>query len=68
MKSYKEITVKSEQKAILKSKQKYEKPRLRVIEMVTEEVLGVGCKLESGGTAVGVPTSCVGNFCAEVGS
>ena len=30
------------------SKQAYEKPRLRVIELAAEEVLAVGCKVNPG--------------------
>ncbi len=33
------------EKGEIKSKRPYEKPRLRVIELSAEEVLGVGCKL-----------------------
>ncbi len=46
----------------------YEKPKLRIIELETDQVLGVGCKMDGSGSAVGIPASCVGNFCAEVGS
>ena len=41
----------------------YEKPQLRVIELATEEVLGFGCKLSSGGHAVGSPANCISNGC-----
>jgi hypothetical protein len=51
-----------------KDKKPYEAPVLRVINTTSDEVLGIGCKLEIAGSAVGVPASCVGNFCAEVGS
>lgn len=50
------------------SKRVYEKPMLRVIRLETDQVLAIGCKLDGAGSAVGVPASCVGNFCAEVGS
>ena len=50
------------------SKQTYEKPMLRVIQLETDQVLAIGCKLDGAGSAIGVPASCVGNFCAEVGS
>ncbi|MGD2085467.1 MAG: hypothetical protein PVH61_04705 [Candidatus Aminicenantes bacterium] len=46
----------------------YEKPGLRIIELETDQVLAVGCKMDGAGSAVGIPASCVGNFCAEVGS
>ena len=32
-----------------KTKKPYQKPRLRVIDLVAEEVLAVSCKLASGG-------------------
>lgn len=56
------------QNDLIGGRRKYEKPKLRIIEMKTEEVLGIGCKLDSGGSAVGDPVTCIGNFCAEVGS
>lgn len=34
-----------------KGKLAYEKPRLRTIELAAEEVLGLGCKTDSGDTA-----------------
>ena len=46
-----------------KQKRTYEKPQLRVIELAAEEVLGFGCKLSSGGRAVGSPANCVSNGC-----
>jgi len=49
------------------SKQTYEKPNLRIIEMSSEEVLAVGCKLAGGGFDVGA-TPCIANFCTEAGS
>ena len=51
-----------------KSKRPYEKPLLSVIELAAEEVLGVGCKLASGGSAFGWPTNCIGSSCASPGS
>ena len=48
-------------------KERYEPPRLRIIEIEADQVLGVGCKLESGGVAFGA-TPCPVNFCAESGS
>lgn len=50
-----------------KNKAKYEKPQLRVIELKAEEVLGVGCKIASGGSAVGGAT-CTANGCNQAGS
>jgi hypothetical protein len=49
------------------SKKRYQKPRLRIIEMASEEVLAIGCKLADGGFDVGA-TPCIANFCTEVGS
>jgi hypothetical protein len=48
------------------SKPRYEKPRLKPIELVAEEVLGVGCKAETAGMAIGVP--CSNGQCAGIGS
>ncbi len=53
---------------INKSKRTYEEPMLRIIQLETDQVLAIGCKMDAAGSAVGVPASCVGNFCAEVGS
>jgi len=52
--------------AKLAGKIPYLKPKLRTIELVAEEVLGVGCK-SSGAIAVGV-APCWGNGCAQNGS
>lgn len=49
------------------TKEAYQKPRLRTIELAAEEVLGVGCKLDTGGFDVGV-TPCTGNLCGVAGS
>ncbi len=47
----------------------YEKPVLRTINLVAEEVLGVGCKLQTGGSAIGFPAACINlNNCSQVGS
>ncbi len=51
-----------------KGKRHYEKPMLRTIELAAEEVLAVGCKLASSGSAVGWPTNCIGGGCAGSGS
>ena len=45
----------------------YEKPQLRVIELATEEVLGFGCKLVSGGRASGA-VPCHANGCNAAAS
>ena len=51
-----------------KTKGTYEKPRLRTIELVAEEVLAIGCKLLSGSTAPLSPTNCVDSGCSQAGS
>lgn len=51
-----------------KYRKPYEKPLLRVIEMETDQVLGIGCKLSTGPPDVGDPATCIGNFCSEEGS
>jgi hypothetical protein len=50
-----------------RAKEPYTKPRLRVINIEADQVLGVGCKLDSGGSAFGA-SPCPANFCAEAGS
>ena len=59
--------MKSKQKNNTKNKKIYEKPGLRIIELETDQVLVLGCKLDSGGTASGA-VPCIANFCAEAGS
>jgi len=50
-------------------KQPYKKPVLRVVELATQEVLAVGCKLHSGGSAVrGTPPCASSPQCALAGS
>ncbi len=49
----------------IKSKQAYEKPRLRVIELVAEEVMGVGCKTAS---VPAVTSVCAALACSLIGS
>jgi hypothetical protein len=39
-------------------RQAYRKPKLRRIELVTGEVLGLGCKMIGGGPAVTEQTDC----------
>jgi len=51
-----------------KTKHPYQKPRLRIIELAAEEVLGVGCKLINGDSAPGSPFNCIGNNCSGDGS
>jgi hypothetical protein len=50
------------------TKRRYEKPRLRIIELVAEEVLAIGCKFIDGGTAPGSPNDCISNNCSIAGS
>lgn len=49
------------------TKQPYEKPLLRVIELSSEEVLAVGCK-NPAAAAPGSATSCMARQCAKNGS
>jgi hypothetical protein len=60
----KELSMKNENDEI-KGKQAYEKPRLRVIELVAEEVMGVGCKTATG---PGPVTLCAAGACFAAGS
>jgi len=50
-----------------KQKRTYEKPRLRTIDLVAEEVLAVGCKNENN-TAVNQALCGPGVPCVEFGS
>lgn len=59
--------MKSKQKNNTKNKKIYEKPGLRIIALETDQVLVIGCKLDSGGEAIGA-VPCYTNNCAEVGS
>jgi len=43
----------------------YRRPRLRAVELVAEEVLGIGCK-DGSGTAPSAP--CANLQCAAIGS
>lgn len=65
---YKEYTVSSNQTNNVKNKKTYEKPMLRIIELETDQVLILGCKLAGGGSAPLDPVTCIGNLCAEAGS
>jgi hypothetical protein len=52
-----------------KKKGAYQKPRLRTIELLAEEVLAVGCKtLTNPGINPGSPISCTGIVCAMPGT
>jgi hypothetical protein len=44
----------------------YTKPRLRSIDLVADQVLGVGCKLDGGG--LGAVVGCTLNNCVNAGS
>jgi hypothetical protein len=59
--------MKSKQKNNTKNKKIYEKPGLRIIELETDQVLILGCKLDSGGSAPNA-VPCIANYCAEAGS
>jgi len=51
-----------------KKQQPYKKPRIEEVLLTTEDVLILGCKLDSAGGAPLHPVTCTGNFCAEAGS
>ena len=60
--------MKSDEK-VKKTKQPYEKPRLRTIELAAEEVLATGCKVAGSGTFnVGAVECGIGNNCSQNGS
>jgi len=42
----------------LQTKKAYQKPGLRVIELVADEVLSFGCKVDSNGGPLGSPMGC----------
>jgi hypothetical protein len=46
----------------------YEKPVLRSISLVADEVLGVGCKSISGKASGSLVPPCTATTCAEIGS
>ncbi len=61
--------MKSKQKFNTNNKKVYKKPGLRIIELETDQVLVLGCKLDAGGNAPTNPNSCTtATFCAEAGS
>ena len=52
-----------------KKKRAYQKPRLRTIRLLAEEVLAVGCKTPNApGSIPGTAISCLGVVCAMPGS
>jgi hypothetical protein len=52
-----------------KKRRAYQKPRLRTIELLAEEVLAVGCKtLNAPGSIPGLPVACTGVVCAMPGT
>jgi hypothetical protein len=51
-----------------KGKRQYEKPALRAIELAAEEVLAVGCKTISSGSAPGGGPPCMIRNCSGRGS
>lgn len=50
------------------SKQAYEKPKLRTIELLAEEVLGIGCKTAPGAPGQAVSTCTTGVCSVTPGS
>lgn len=50
-----------------KMKQTYEKPKLRIIELAAEEVLGIGCKTTVLSSPGGAPP-CTSSNCSQLGS
>jgi hypothetical protein len=52
------------------SRREYRKPELRRVQLVTGEILAVGCKLSNGGKNVGMDSiSCtIPNGCVNAGS
>jgi len=64
-----ELLRQNEESKIGNIKRTYAKPKLRTIEMETDQVLIVGCKLPAGGQAPANPGLCTSpTFCAEEGS
>ncbi len=51
----------------VEEKREYDKPRLRTIELVAEEVLGAGCKQVGAGNVYG-DNPCISEICFTVGS
>jgi len=49
-------------------KQPYEKPSLRVLDLLAEEVLGVGCKSVGLPAAGGLNPPCAALGCQQIGS
>jgi hypothetical protein len=52
-------------KAKREKRRPYEKPKLRVIELAAEEVLGIGCKI--GGEGASGISTCAGGGCSAPG-
>jgi hypothetical protein len=48
-----------------KTKQTYEKPRLRIIELKAEEVLGISCKSSLNDPSGVAGQGCLGGFCVS---
>ena len=53
---------------IKRTKRDYKKPTLRVIDLAAEEVLAIGCKTTTGGTASLAMPCLPGNSCSGPGS
>jgi hypothetical protein len=54
-----------EPKKVKKTRQAYEKPVLRTIELTAEEVLGVGCKTSFGDSRGVAGHGCITGFCSS---
>jgi len=51
------------------NKQPYERPKLRIIELSADEVLGVPCKIAPGHPSGRSPGNCTDNVCViDIGS
>jgi hypothetical protein len=61
--AYKEIQMQHKRKR--KNRQAYEKPRLRVIELVAEEVLSTGCKSRFGDPKGVAGSGCLTGMCSS---
>jgi len=48
-------------------KKKYTKPRLRIIELVADEVLAIGCKMAQANGPIG-KHNCMASQCFHMGS
>lgn len=51
-----------------REKEQYEKPLLRIVDLVAEEVLGVGCKSVALPASAGIAPPCAAGGCQQDGS